>query len=126
MGNIVTLEPGLRKMRNVKMHAYTRVWRANKMQFSGAYDTIFFSMHMIHSFRVHDTHLPHNPNPTHCVAYTCQSPFLRINTMSFCFYLAYYLYVLSWDQVEHCITMSIARTMLFYDNSNIIYTIFTI
>ncbi len=38
------------------------------------------------------THLPHNPNPTHRVAYTRQSPFLRINTTSFRFYLAYYLY----------------------------------
>ncbi len=69
-----------------------------------AYDTHVFGLHIICSFRMHmiwnllpciwctvfadilyDTHLPHNPNPTHCVAYTRQSPFLRINTTSFCF-----------------------------------------
>ncbi len=39
--------------------------------------------------RAYDTHLPHNPNPTHREAYTHQSPFLRINTTSFHFYLPY-------------------------------------
>ncbi len=52
------------------------------------YDTRVFDVHIIPSFRVHiwneicwraydmqfsrtyDTHLPHNPNPTHRVAYT--------------------------------------------------------
>ncbi len=48
----------------------------------------------------YDTHLHHNPNPTHRVAYKRQSPFLRINTTSFRFYVAYYLYALSWDRVE--------------------------
>ncbi len=36
--------------------------------------------------RAYDTHLPHNPNPTHHVAYTRQRPFLHINTTSFRFY----------------------------------------
>ncbi len=44
-------------------------------------------------------HLPHNANPTHRVAYTCQSPFFHFNVTSFHFYLAYYLYTLSWDRV---------------------------
>ncbi len=35
--------------------------------------------------RTYDTHLPHDPNPTHRVAYSRQSPFLRINTTSFRF-----------------------------------------
>ncbi len=52
---------------------YEHVWRAYDTQFSHTYDT----------------HLPHNPNHTHRVAYTCQSPFLRINTTSF--HLVYYL-----------------------------------
>ncbi len=47
----------------------------------------------------YDTHLPHNPNPTHCVAYRRQSQFLCINTTSFCFYLVYHLYALSLDRV---------------------------
>ncbi len=40
-----------------------------------------------------------NPTLGNPVAYTRQSPFLRINSTSFCFYLAYYLYALSWDRV---------------------------
>ncbi len=31
------------------------------------------------------------------LSYARQSTFLRINTASFCFYLAYYLYLFSWD-----------------------------
>ncbi len=42
---------------------YERVWSAYNTQFSRSYDT----------------HLPHSPNPTHRVAYTRQSQFLRIN-----------------------------------------------
>ncbi len=56
---------------------YKTCWHAYDTQFSHTYDM----------------HLPHNPNPTHRVVYTRQSPFLRVNTMSFHFYLAYYLYV---------------------------------
>ncbi len=61
-----------------------RIWLAYNTQFLRAYDTNFVVSYD------YDTHLHHNPNPTHCVAYTHQSKFLRINTTSFCFYLAYY------------------------------------
>ncbi len=57
------------------------------------YDPKFVGMHLICSFRIHTMHLPHNPNPTHCVAYTRQSQFLRINSTS-C-YFAYNLFALS-------------------------------
>ncbi len=33
-----------------------------------------------------------------CISYIRQSPVLRINTTSFRFYLAYYLYAFSWDR----------------------------
>ncbi len=56
-------------------------WRAYNTQFSHA----------------SDTNLLHNPNPTHHVAYTCLSKFLRVNTTSFFFFLAHYLYALPWD-----------------------------
>ncbi len=46
---------------------YEICWHAYDTQFSHTYDT----------------HSPHNPNPTHCVAYTCHSQFLHINTTSF-------------------------------------------
>ncbi len=36
-----------------------------------------------------------------CVLYARQSPFLHINTTSFCFYLAYCLYTFSWDRAPH-------------------------
>ncbi len=52
---------------------YARVWRAYGTQFS----------------RTYYKHLLYNPNPTHRVAFTRQSPFLHINTTSFRFYLAY-------------------------------------
>lgn len=42
-----------------------------------AYDTQFSC--------IYDTHLPHNPKPTHCIAYAHQSPFLHVNTTSFHF-----------------------------------------
>ncbi len=35
-------------------------------------------VHIARSFRVHDTHLPHNPNPTNRVAYTRHNQFLPI------------------------------------------------
>ncbi len=57
----------------------------------------------IRSFRMH---LSHNPNPTHRVAYTCQSHFFHINTTSFPFYLAYYLYALSWDSIPLALSSS--------------------
>ncbi len=50
--------------------------------------------------RAFDTLLPHNLNPTHHVAYTLQSPFLHINT-NFNFNFAYYLYALSWQELEY-------------------------
>ncbi len=56
-------------------------------EFSRANDMKLVGVHMIR--------IPHNPDLTHRIAYTCQSPFLRINTTSFHFYLAYYLYALS-------------------------------
>jgi len=83
---------------NNSCYWYTKnvLWRA--------YNTQVFSMHIIHRFCVHmilnlllciwyavfvyilyDTHLPHNPNLTHRVAYTRQSPFLHIITTSFVF-----------------------------------------
>ncbi len=74
---------------------FTCIWYQNCCR---AYDTQFS--------RTYDMHLPHNPNPTHRVAYTNQSQFLRINTTSFHFYLAYNLYALSWDRVGHiCFTV---------------------
>ncbi len=55
-----------------------------------AYDTQFSC--------TYDTHLPHNPNPNHRVAYTRQSPYLPT---SFNFYLVYqinivYIYALQY------------------------------
>ncbi len=47
---------------------YAHFWHAYNTQFSRAYDTKFVGVHMICSFRVYDTHLHHNPNPTHRVA----------------------------------------------------------
>ncbi len=41
-------------------------------------------------WRAYDTHLPHNLNPTHRVAYTTKVNFFRINSTSF--HLAHYLY----------------------------------
>ncbi len=44
------------------------------------YAKMDFGVHMISyeiCWRKYDTHLSHNPNPTHRVAYTCQSQFLR-------------------------------------------------
>ncbi len=42
---------------------YAHVLHAYNTQFSRAYDTQFTRR------PTYDTHLPHNPNPTHCVAY---------------------------------------------------------
>ncbi len=66
---------------------YERVWCAYNTQFLHAYDTKFVGVHMIRSFRIHMIRIPHNPNPTHHVAYT--SSFLRINTTSFHFLIGY-------------------------------------
>ncbi len=60
---------------------FERVWHA--------YNTTFLGMNMIHSLHIWYASTP-NPNPTHRVAYSLQSPFLRINTTSLHFYLAYY------------------------------------
>ncbi len=61
----------------------------------------------------------HNPKPTHRIAYTCQSPFLHINTTSFCFYLGYHLYALSWDRVVKKSEMSIkTRARIHKDSKN--------
>ncbi len=68
------------------------VCRAYNMQFSHAYDMKFvWRAYYTPFLHAYDTHLPHNPK---------KRKFLRINTTSFCFYLPYYLYALSWDQVS--------------------------
>ncbi len=52
--------------------------------------------HYIHAktaYQMHTTHM-------HIIEYERQSPFLGIDTMSFHFYLAYYLYTFSWDRAQ--------------------------
>ncbi len=42
---------------------------------------------------MHTTHM-------HIIEYERQSPFLDLDTMSFHFYLVYYLYTFSWDRAQ--------------------------
>ncbi len=61
-----------------------------------AYNTHFHE-HMIwnllaciwYAVFAYDTHLPHNPNPTHCVAYTRQSQFFSYQYHEFSFLLGF-------------------------------------
>ncbi len=75
---------------------------------------IFIKIFIIISYRFHiictqKLHIKCMPNM--CISYE-RSPFLHINTTSFCFYLAYYLYVFSWDLAQISTYMVLYKTQL--------------
>ncbi len=76
---------------------------------SYAHQQISYHMHAKTEYYMHNKHV-------RIICSLRQSPFLRINTTSFRFYLPYYLYAFSWDQCETGLVISYGFQQVYQSN----------